>query len=1005
MLFSSGAGEIYTMPPGADFLRELALGLIEALNPADNPQRLSDALIYVPNARSARALSKILLEVSGLPALMMPDIRALGGLEDDDPPASAETALADLPPALSPARRIGELTTLVLAYYKAQDLNLPEVSALAAARELASLLDQAALSSASESGVDWSKLEGLVENIQLAHHWERSLEFLKIITDQWPARLDNAKTMDPYARRFAAAEALEKAWSHNPPDTPVIIAGSTGATPASRLLMRAVLSLPEGLIVLPGLDRHISSTALKQIPNEPSHPQYALMGALNALGIAPNSVPEWPRVSMSDQLVARQKLIHETLTPAEETAGWTERLTEIAPNDDSASFIAQALEGLTLIEPADDVDEAAIAALMMREALEREGETAALVTPDAGLARQVSALLKRWGVIVEPSAGVPLTQSEMGALTVLAMDWLCEPDHPVKLIALLGHGLSHFDDETVLFIDKYILRGPRGWSDWQGLHDHIQICFERDERPLSPDRRPDVNTIFEALEHFILDTEDLFTADQLLPHLTSLLEMITQTPGPWAGESGRALSVLLETLRDLTAPLGALPLVTHRDVLTSEAAQARIPGGINHPHLAIYGPLEARLQAADHMILAGLNEGVWPAQPAPDMFLPRQFRRKVGIDDPDTRIGLSAHDYAQLACARRVTLLSSKRRADAPAVASRWIWRLKTLIAGALQERATAAVAPSPNSDPHRWLAAMEKVPLADTIITRPEPRPPIEARPAHFSVSRIETLIRDPYAVYCRYVLGLYPLDRLNLPPDARVRGSAIHRALEGFETDTAQKTAARLVALLEDELRSGGEVEADIIALREKRLGTAEAYLQWREEMAHLIQGGVITELKGKITFELDGRKYSLEGTADRIEKRRGGMLAILDFKTGKPPSEPQVRAGLSPQMPLQGLIAREGGYGDAASRDVGALTYIRFGTQFEVREIGEESGRGQSKLEEVEIAEIIRGTEKGLHDLLKAFADPSQPYRSQPKSERVSYASDYARLARREEWEGED
>ncbi|MEL7231745.1 MAG: PD-(D/E)XK nuclease family protein, partial [Pseudomonadota bacterium] len=278
------------------------------------------------------------------------------------------------------------------------------------------------------------------------------------------------------------------------------------------------------------------------------------------------------------------------------------------------------------------------------------------------------------------------------------------------------------------------------------------------------------------------------------------------------------------------------------------------------------------------------------------------------------------------------------------------------------------------------------------------------DARPTQFSVSRIETLIRDPYAVYCRYVLGLYPLDRLNLPPDARVRGSAIHKALEDFETDTAEKTAARLVALLEDELRSGGEAEADIIALQEKRLETAQAYMQWREQTAHLVQGEVLTERKGKISLELDGRKYSLEGTADRIEQRADGTLAILDFKTGKAPSEPQVRAGLSPQMPLQGLIAREGGYQGLADRDVGALTYIRFGTQFGVREIGEESGRGQSKLEEVEIAEIIADAEKGLHDLLKAFADPAQPYRSQPKSERVSYASDYARLARRDEWEGE-
>ena len=381
MLFTSGHGEIYTMPPGANFLRELARGLIEALDPANNPQRLADTLIYVPNARSRRALAKALLEESGLSALMMPDIRALGGLEADEPPASAETALADLPPAISAAQRIGELTTLVLAYYKAQGLSLPEVSALAAARELAGLLDQAALSSEPGSGVDWSKLNSLVSDTQLAQHWEQSLQFLNIITKDWPAKLDDAKAMDPYARRLGAAEAIARSWADAPPETPVIIAGSTGATPASRLMMRSVLTLPRGLIVLPGLDRDLPDAALQTLRDEPSHPQYALIGALSALQRTPASVSEWPGLHLSKSLTARQRLMHETLAPADQTADWMQRLKSLAVGGGSAAFVHKALDGLQLIEPADDTDEAGIAALLMRQTLEHEQETAALVTP------------------------------------------------------------------------------------------------------------------------------------------------------------------------------------------------------------------------------------------------------------------------------------------------------------------------------------------------------------------------------------------------------------------------------------------------------------------------------------------------------------------------------------------------------------------------------------------------------------------------------------------------
>ncbi|MEM7492744.1 MAG: double-strand break repair protein AddB [Pseudomonadota bacterium] len=1003
MLFSSGHAEIYSMPPGAEFLSELARTLIEVLKPAQDPLRFSETLIYVPNARSRRALAEALLDASGLPALMMPDIRALGGLEEDEPPASAETALADLPPALSAAHRIGSLTKLVLAYYEAQALDLPEVSALAAARELAALLDQAALSSEGDDGVQWSELDTLVSETQLAHHWERSLEFLKIITESWPAKLQDAQAMDPFVRRLAAAQAVAQAWAEAPPETPVIIAGSSGATPASRVLMRAVMQLPKGLIVLPGLNRSLCAQAAAKLKNEPSHPQYAMSGTLKTLGISHADVLEWPTAATSN-LSARRKLIHETLAPADQTADWTERLSALAPDGDSAAFVRDALQGLSLIEPANDTEEASIAALLMRQALEEPNRTAALVTPDAGLGQQVSTQLKRWGIEVEPSAGIPLIQSPMGALATLAMDWLTEPNHPVKLMAILDHPLSHFDRQTVLFIDKYILRGPRSWSDWTSLRNHVVQCFEREDRPLPENKRDDVERVFDALNPFILNTDDLYPSVIVLPHLTALLETVTQTPGPWAGDSGRPLSTLLETLNDLAEPLGALPLTTHRDLLTQEATHTRLPSSVSHPRLAIYGPLEARLQAADHIILAGLNEGVWPAQPAPDMFLPRQFRQKIGLSDPDARIGLSAHDYAQLACAPKVTLLSAKRRQDAPAVASRWIWRLKTLVSGALQDDAAIALGPDPAANPEDWLKALEQIEHSPLAAARPEPRPPVKARPTHFSVSRIETLIRDPYAVYCRYILGLYPLDRLNLPPDARVRGSAVHKALELFEADDVSKSTDAIVALLEDELRVGGEAEADIIALHEKRLETAEAYLDWRRETAHLLEGSAITERKGEIAFKLGDQDYSLEGTADRIEKRADGTLAILDFKTGRPPSELQVRAGLSPQMPLQGLIAREGGYDGLSGRRVGALTYIQFGTKFEVREIGEEAGRGQSKLDAVDIAEVIEAAEIGLHELLTAFANPAQPYRSEPKIERVSYRSDYARLARREEWEGD-
>ncbi|MEM6557340.1 MAG: hypothetical protein AAF642_15775, partial [Pseudomonadota bacterium] len=106
-------------------------------------------------------------------------------------------------------------------------------------------------------------------------------------------------------------------------------------------------------------------------------------------------------------------------------------------------------------------------------------------------------------------------------------------------------------------------------------------------------------------------------------------------------------------------------------------------------------------------------------------------------------------------------------------------------------------------------------------------------------------------------------------------------------------------------------------------------------------------------------------------------------------------------SPQMPLQGLIAREGGYADLGRARVEALTYLRFGTQFDVQELGAAAPR--AKLDAKPIADLIAEAEAGLVDLLTAFANPDHPYLSAPRPERVQYEGDFTRLARRDEWTG--
>lgn len=988
-LFQPGAPKLFTIPPGADFLKSLAAGLTSALPAKADPAALSKAVIYVPNRRSARALALELYRAGGETALILPDIRALGDLETDDAPSGAEEALAGLGPALEEHERLGALTQLVLKFYERTGTTLPPVSAMAAARELSRLLDQASLS----GEVDWSKLSGLVEESELAGHWELSAKFLEIIAEAWPKWLAERGALDPFERRLRVAEAIGRSWRETPPTGPVIIAGSTGATPATQALMKAAMTLERSAVVLPGLDQDADEAAWPRIAKSPAHAQNALAELLKALERTPQSIALWPGTEESAALSARRKLINEALAPADDTADWLARLQELAGDETPAAFASQALNGLTILDAADESEEALYAALLMRETLETDDQSAAFVTPDAALARRVSSHLKRWGVDVEPSSGRPLTRTPAGALVFLALDWLADPGDPVALAALAKHGYVAAVGFSEL--ELLLLRGPRRCRSFAELKTRLMALEESPSRERALGAFQSFETAAERALPAQLTLAD--TADRLAAALTSLCRDDTV----WSGPDGAAAGKLIDRARAMSGAFGVISADAARDVFEALAQDQTLRPPSEHPRLSIWGPLEARLQSADRLILAGLNEGVWPAQPSADGFLPRRFRAPLGLSEPEERIGLAAHDFAQLACAPDVTMIVAGRREDAPAVASRWVWRLRTLAKGALGSEAAKAFAPEEGRNPKDWAGALSAIAAPyPPEFAKPRPKPPLEARPKRLSVTRIDTLQRDPYAIYAERILRLSVLDPLDAPMDARWRGTAIHQALEDFEAEGAPKTAEHLLSLLEHELAEAGEPPEKLAADRAPMRATVEAYLKWRDAHAPDVDG-LFLERSGAYEIDIGGEVFTLSAQADRIEMRQGGTLAILDFKTGAPASDKQIAAGLDQQMPLQAVIARQGGFQDAPARPVSELTYIAFRAKFDVSVIG---GSARSPLKDVSMDELADKAEAGLKRLIAKYGSKDQPYPSGPRVPFLKYDYGYNRLARRDEWMSE-
>jgi ATP-dependent helicase/nuclease subunit B len=977
-LFNGPAPRIFAAPASAPFLDLLADALVSALGPPasspadsgaasqlsagetpavqEDPFSLSDALILLPNRRSARGLIDAFAKRLGGSALL-PTIRPLGDpYADDDPDVwGADPISADILPPIAKMQRRLQLASLIRRRSKAEHGVEDPARAIALADELAKLLDSAA----TVERVAWEKLPTLVEEKELARHWASSAEFLQIVATFWPLHLKEQGLSDFAAHGAALRRALAARWREAPPTRPIIIAGSTGSISTTRELMRVVASLPRGAVVLPGLDVDLDEESWSLLSDQ--HPQHALKDTLAALGVARDEIALLSAETKQGR--ARRVLMREALAPAEKTADWLARLNAAG----GADFVAAGAEGVRLIEAATEDEEATAIALLLREALEQENASAALVTPDVGLARRVQSKLARWGVSPVVSHGRPLLETEAGALLALLCELARDPAEPVSLAALLKHPRVTLarDLSARATLEHEALRGPRRHQSLDDLAallarwERAQAIVARTQEALGP--------LIAALADKELSFGDFAEA------LVTAMESVAGAAA-WAGRDGESAAELLREAITHGAELGPMPpaaaprtffrLCQGREVPPAPGGDARI---------AIWGLLEARLQRRDLMILGGLNESVWPAPPGEDPFLSRPMRAALGLPSLDARIGLAAHDFAQLANAPNVVLTRALRREGSPTLASRWLWRLQTLVQGAHAKLQTA--------DAHLDWARKLHAPANPRTPKIPRPKPPSDKRLKRLSVTQVETLIRDPYAVYARRILGIEALRPIGYVASYAERGSAVHKAIERFE-DGADP--ALLSDLLDEELRRAGIPPERRAAERARLMISVNALIAWFAERK-MLNATIYREEKG--VLEVNG--VELSGVADRIEVGPN-HVAILDFKTGSPATVKQVQSGLSPQLPLEAAMLARGAFPKVPAAVATELCYWRFG-----------NAEPTPKPLDLDAHEEAEKALKALEGLLHRYAQADQPFLSKPRVQFIKPYDEYDHLARRKEW----
>lgn len=1005
----------YAIEARRPFLEDLAAGVLDWLG-EHPPEALSDAVILLPNRRAARAFTGALTRLAGDRPVLLPQVRPLGDLEEDEPPFAPGELGLDLPPAIAPLTRRFEMARMIVEEFRP---GLAPLRALEMADALGGFLDSCQL----EEVEDLARVATLVEG-DLAEHWQESARFLGLAVEAWPRRLEAMGLVDPAWRRARLLRLLAEAWRERPPSRPVIAAGSTGTAPAAADVLAAVAAAPQGCVVLPGLDQDLDPAVWSRLGDNEQHPQNALWRLLDRHGVEREAVRRWfqPAEEPARALRghARQRLLNEALRPAEATDDWRALIGSLradAFRERSADPIAEGLEGLSVITVRAEEDAAAALALMMRETLETPGRTCALVTPDLALGRRVAARLERWGVAADNSSGQPLSRMPAGRLVDLAVRFMARPLDPHALLGLLKHPQVRLDLEgvdpamAIGALEEHALRGPR-LRDWsRARRKLLQAAEPRDDgRPRSEraiERAAAAGRLLDRLEALsaaagaaFADAAPLDTAARAL---TGLIEALAG-PDAWAGPDGEAAAALLTGLIEGGASLGDVSCADFAELVHSLLTEETVrTGGASQPRLRILGAIEARLVRADRMILAGLEEGIWPNAAPTDPFLSRPMRKALGLPPPERRLGQTAQDFVQAACADEAVLVHSERRGGQPAVKSRWLWRLEMLTRGANSDATPVALErPLVQLDQARALDAPARA--TPDYARRPAPRPPVERRPRELPVTGVERWVRDPYAIYARYVLNLRQMDRPGQSAEALARGNAVHKAVERLTLSWPEvlpdDCADQLEHLLLEELGEHGFEDAAMAREAPLARNCARWLSDWEaERRARGVE--IRVEEKVEMLIPAPAGPFRLTAKADRIELSSTGA-AVLDFKTGQIPSPKQVKSGFSPQLTLTGTILAHEGLSDTGPVQPEELTYVRVvgrkvPGQAAVRALGEDA---------VALSEAALD---GLKTRIARFDDPDTPYLSWVAPQFMgSFGGNYDHLARVWEWHvvgGED
>ncbi|MDR1693775.1 MAG: PD-(D/E)XK nuclease family protein [Lactobacillaceae bacterium] len=951
--------KIYNIPSSCSFVDTLAEKFVKEYQ--DNALSLVDVMFLMPNRRACGALKEAFIRVRGLEPLMLPKIAPIGDVEEDEILISGFDVFEDMKnisPAIDKTERILLFTKIILS--KPKDFGLERMSARQAAflaNELANLIDIA-----NYEGLSFANLKNLAPE-EYAEHWQETLKFLEIITKYWPDILQERGLVDPSFRYNQLLNAQSELWKQTKTNKRIVIAGGVANFPAIKNLVKTVLALPNGEFYINGLDKYLDEESWDVL--DESHPEYDMKLLLEGVGIKRGAVKDL----VLPQNPYRERLASEVMRPARTSDKWR--------NIKEKNLSHLAWRGVSVVECDTSQEEALAVSLIMREVLETPEKTAALVTSDRNLARRVAVELERWGIKVDDSAGRPLSLTPAGVYFRLIIEACTSSFAPVEFLSLLKHPFT---------------AGGFGYGEFRSLVRDYEHKMRQNPPQKSEKLDNFINRIKAKLESLCteLNKEKSDLANIIKLHVQAAEELAAASGQNgsqilWKNEDGESLAKFIANLYEKAPVLENIACDEYLGFLESLMINVTVRTLYGtHPRLKILGPIEARLNSFDTVIIGGVNEGIWPKLASADPWMSRPMKRDFGFPLPEKNIGILAKDFASLLANREVYLTHANRVDGAPMIKSRWLMRLETVIAAL-----GINIEEIENSVYSQWAKKFNEVKEYKKLLP-PEPRPPVSSRPRKLSASGIDALIRDPYIVFARYILRLKPLAELNPDLTAADYGNIIHDILNEFNktypTTYPENSKGEL-------LRIGGKYfEENAVALETRAFWWPkfEKTVDWLVEQEKAYRKDIVrvhSEVEGLAELDAPAGKFVITAKADRIDETKNSGLNVIDYKTGQAGTKKQIEEGYAPQLPIEGFIASSGGYEDIPPKEIENLIYWKL--------------NDKDIVVDESVEEIIDDNIEKIKSLIALFDFETTPYMSKPNPKYVTANKDYEHLARVSEW----